>query len=107
MRLIAIACLTTLVAATSGRAELLPPVQQPAPILSNFDTNTWLVPAWGTGQIPAIEPPVGAFRFICNVSHLLPDDPIVYPGRPGASHLHVFFGNTMANAYSTYETLRK
>ena len=29
------------------------------------------------------------------------DDPIVYPGQPGRSHLHVFFGNTGTNANST------
>lgn len=41
----------------------------------------------------------------CSYSHSLPDDPIVYPGRPGASHMHDFFGNQSADAYSTYETL--
>jgi hypothetical protein len=49
---------------------------------------------------------VGAFRFICNPAHLAKDDPIVYPGQPGKSHLHQFFGNTGANANSTYESLR-
>lgn len=29
------------------------------------------------------------------------DDPIVFPGQPGRSHLHVFFGNTGTNANST------
>ena len=33
------------------------------------------------------------------------DDPIVFPGQPGASHLHDFFGNTGANASSTFETM--
>ena len=50
---------------------------------------------------------IGAFRFICKPSHNLYDDPIVYPNMPGASHLHTFFGNTKADAYSTYESLRK
>jgi hypothetical protein len=49
---------------------------------------------------------VGAFRFICNPAHLAKDDPIGYPGQPGKSHLHQFFGNTAANANSTYESLR-
>lgn len=35
------------------------------------------------------------------------DDPIVYPGQPGRSHLHQFFGNDAADAYSTYSSLRK
>jgi len=49
---------------------------------------------------------VGAFRFICGPGQILPDDPIVFPGQPGRSHLHQFYGNTSANARSTYETLR-
>lgn len=40
----------------------------------------------------------GAFRTECRYSHLLYDDPIVYPGRSGAAHLHMFFGNTGVNA---------
>jgi hypothetical protein len=57
--------------------------------------------------VPRKEPdPVGAFRFICQPGQLLYDDPIVYPGQPGKSHLHQFYGNTAANAYSTYESLR-
>ena len=31
----------------------------------------------------------------------LPDDPIVFPGLPGASHMHTFMGNTTTNASST------
>ncbi len=48
----------------------------------------------------------GNFRSRCDFSHLSYDDPIVYPDDPGAAHLHMFFGNTHANAYSTYESLR-
>ena len=81
---------------------------QLASIASNFDVNAELVPSWGTGAIPASAVPdvVGAFRFICNASHLAYDDPIVYPGQPGKSHLHQFFGNTGTNANSTYASLR-
>ena len=77
-------------------------------IASNFDVNAELVPSWGTGALPASALPdvVGAFRFICNASHLAYDDPIVYPGQPGKSHLHQFFGNTGADANSTYASLR-
>jgi hypothetical protein len=62
----------------------------------------WQVPIPGT----AAPDNVGAFRLICNVSHLSYDDPIVYPGQPGKAHLHMFFGNTQADANSTYESLR-
>ena len=42
----------------------------------------------------------------CDFTHKGPDDPIVYPGRPGASHLHTFVGNRTTNAFSTYPSLR-
>jgi hypothetical protein len=78
-----------------------------APIPSEFDITTQLVPAWGTGAIPISEVGnVGAFRFICMPGHLSNDDPIVFPRQPGAAHLHQFFGNTKADAYSTYRSLR-
>lgn len=48
---------------------------------------------------------VGAFRETCDYSHMAFDDPIVFPGRPGASHLHTFFGNTTADGNSTNDTL--
>lgn len=41
----------------------------------------------------------------CGFSHMASDDPIIYPGRPGASHEHVFFGNTAVDASSSYATL--
>lgn len=49
---------------------------------------------------------IGAFRTVCTLSHMAKDDPIVFPGQPGRSHLHTFFGNTGANANSTAESLR-
>lgn len=39
---------------------------------------------------------------ICQYSHSLPDDPVVFPGLPGDSHLHDFLGNNSTNANSTY-----
>ena len=47
----------------------------------------------------------GYFRVKCEVSHFAFDDPIVHPNNPGRAHLHMFFGNTEANAYSTFESL--
>ena len=49
---------------------------------------------------------VGAFRFVCSTGHLAYNDPLVYPGQKGASHLHQFFGNLNADENSTYESLR-
>ena len=49
---------------------------------------------------------IGAFRTSCAYSHMGFDDPIVYPGQPGASHLHTFFGNSLTSAATTAESLR-
>lgn len=43
---------------------------------------------------------VGQFVVECGFSHYLADDPIVHPGDPGGSHLHQFFGSTIASAAS-------
>lgn len=45
------------------------------------------------------------FLVECDFSHAAQDDPIVHPGQPDASHLHVFFGNTGTDAFSTLESL--
>jgi hypothetical protein len=42
----------------------------------------------------------------CRFSHQGPDDPIVFPGKPGASHQHTFVGARTTNAFSTFGTLR-
>ena len=47
----------------------------------------------------------GQFRTSCEFSHFAYDDPILFPDQPGAAHLHMFFGNTDVNAYTTQETL--
>ncbi|WP_299537286.1 DUF1996 domain-containing protein [uncultured Streptomyces sp.] len=72
----------------------------------------------GDGYIPAVPqvtaPPAGPmpthryfheFQANCTVSHTKPDDPIVYPGQPGASHDHTFMGNTSTYAGSTTASL--
>jgi hypothetical protein len=43
----------------------------------------------------------------CRFSHTSNDDPIVYPGEPGRSHHHTFFGNKSTDANSTPANLRK
>ena len=42
----------------------------------------------------------------CTFSHMIMDDPIVYPRQPGESHDHSFVGNTTTNAFSTLRSLR-
>jgi Domain of unknown function (DUF1996) len=46
-----------------------------------------------------------AFRSNCGFSHMNFDDPIVHPNKPGAAHLHTYFGNTQSNASSTGSSL--
>lgn len=92
-----------------------PPPPPPPPVVSltglpaiasNFDFNTALIAPYG--DIPPTGAPdvVGAFRFICGAGQLSYDDPILYPGQPGKSHLHQFYGNVTADAHSTYASLR-
>ncbi|SFP50476.1 protein of unknown function [Amycolatopsis arida] len=46
-----------------------------------------------------------SFQVTCSFSHDRSDDPIVFPGQPGKSHHHVFFGNPSTDARSTAESL--
>jgi hypothetical protein len=43
----------------------------------------------------------------CRFNHSAPDDPIVFPGKAGASHDHTFVGNRSTSAFSTYASLRR
>jgi len=47
----------------------------------------------------------GAFRTHCLESHTSHDDPLVFPGQPGAAHHHVFFGNPSVDANTTVADL--
>jgi Domain of unknown function (DUF1996) len=47
----------------------------------------------------------GNFRTVCRFSHMNNDDSIVFPGQPGRSHMHTYFGNTGSNAASTSTSL--
>jgi len=97
---------TTVPAAISrppASAPAAAPKPSPAPIFSDFAKyveNQGFIPASSANE------PSGNFRQICEFSHLGYNDPIVNPGQPGAAHLHMFFGNTMTNASSTYASLR-
>ncbi|MGH2635987.1 MAG: DUF1996 domain-containing protein [Actinomycetota bacterium] len=70
-----------------------------------------LVPLLALAVLPLVGSPAGAapaqgqFVLRCPYSHTLPDDPIVAPGQPGASHSHDFFGNRGVNAFSTMESM--
>jgi hypothetical protein len=44
----------------------------------------------------------GQFRLACQYSHFGNNDPIVFPGQPGAAHLHMFWGNTDTTARTVF-----
>ncbi|AGZ44565.1 DUF1996 domain-containing protein [Actinoplanes friuliensis] len=55
--------------------------------------------------VPAGNVRVPEFNASCTVSHSKPDDPIVFPGLAGASHMHTFMGNDSTDANTTTMTL--
>jgi hypothetical protein len=69
-------------------------------------------PGFSTFRLSPTAEPVGpsdgtgAFRTVCDFSHMNFDDPIVYPGQPGKAHLHAYFGNTGVDAASTASSIR-
>jgi hypothetical protein len=63
----------------------------------------WKVPAASAQEDTS---PDANFVVRCDFSHQNNDDPIVFPGKPGASHLHDFFGNHSTNYASTYRSLQ-
>lgn len=78
---------------------------QETTINSEFAASTTIFASYMPASQPAGEG-VGAFRFMCGAGQLKRDDPLLYPGRPGAAHLHQFYGNMSANANSTFASLR-
>lgn len=79
------------------------PATLPAPVLGVKDDRVL-----SANQFPATsaEPNSGQFRTVCYTTKYNWDDPIVYPGQPGKSHLHVFAGNDGIDAFSTLTSLR-
>lgn len=94
---------TTAVAQTVGSTPTAP-TGAPSIPTADFNVAAALRPA----PIPASNgrDPVGAFRFICGAGQVNYDDPIVYPGVQGASHLHQYYGNTSVNYTTSFSTLR-
>ena len=92
-------------------------------------TGGWITPyptigsGWNTIRLPGTGPttsstslpPLGKVTFadhvaqwnvLCSNDHNAADDPILYPGQFGASHMHTFFGNKSTNAASTLASLK-
>jgi hypothetical protein len=73
--------------------------------------SLWELEVYGAGGTAPPPPPTGPivrvaeFLADCPFSHRLPDDPIVYPNLPGASHMHSFMGSRVTNAYTNVTDL--
>ena len=71
-----------------------------------WGVSLWEFQVYGAGGSAPPPPPSGPivrvseFLADCPYSHRLPDDPIVFPSLPGASHMHSFFGSRVTDAYS-------
>jgi len=61
--------------------------------------------AMAINPAPANAVRVPEFNAACTYSHSFKDDPIVFPGLAGASHMHTFLGNRSTNANTTAESL--
>ncbi len=86
-----------------------PPTSRVAGDIGVVNSGLVIAKLLGPKGVPRSAAPdvVGAFRFLCGPGQIISDDPIMYPGKPGAAHLHQFFGNLSADAHSTYESLRR
>ncbi len=78
---------TTTSTSSSSSSSSAPPTALPAP----------------TGVVYSDH--IAEFNVLCDVDHFSNDDPIVFPGQPGASHAHTFYGNTSTDASSTLASL--
>jgi hypothetical protein len=63
------------------------------PIADTFTTSAGLA---STSVDPATHDDLGAFRITCSLGTPSANDPVVYRGLPGRSHLHTPWGNTQA-----------
>ena len=75
---------------------------------SELDWGQFTEPSDRAIQLGPVTPTklLGQFRTQCSFSHFAYDDPLVFPGEFGAAHLHMFFGNTLADANSTGGSIR-
>jgi hypothetical protein len=95
----------------STRASIEDPAPAADPLMLVVDLSKIPPPGAGSSALKVaptseIAPAGGGeFRTVCTFSHMSFDDPIVFPGQPGRSHLHTFFGNTGVNANSTAESI--
>lgn len=74
-------------------------------VLVAASAGVYVATTGGDDADAAPAPHNGRFHVECAYSHSAPDDPIVFPGEPGASHRHNFFGATSTDAFTDAESL--
>lgn len=116
MRIVRIAPLALVALACTGPAILpaesapkgyvvSPTLDGAEPVHADFPVAKGLIKSGIPGNYSDTK---GAFRFVCGGNGKLAyDDPVIYPGQPGRSHLHQPWGNADFNAHTTPESLRK
>ena len=111
---------TTPTSTTPTSTPAITPTITPTPTASSSTGTGWIdvdQAAWKAqlAAFNAMTPrpvPAGSrtnpeFNATCTYSHSAPDDPIVFPGLKGASHLHSFLGNDSTDANTTAGDLLK
>jgi hypothetical protein len=99
-------------AKASATTKATPAQEPPKAGWINVDRAAWQAQvaayqALKTDPVPAGVGDKPEFRADCTYSHRLADDPIVFPGMPGASHLHSFVGNKAVDSDTTAADLTK
>ncbi|WP_237109667.1 DUF1996 domain-containing protein, partial [Nonomuraea sp. MG754425] len=81
---------------------------------TGYGYSLWEFQVYGTGGATSTPRPRPTFtdevthhefQANCSMTANRPDDPIVFPGLPGASHMHTFIGNRTTDAASTSGSL--
>jgi hypothetical protein len=79
------------------------------PNLGPGESITVSPPVTGIAPDPNFTPPADTyhheFQANCSPNHDAPNDPIVFPGQAGASHMHTFLGATTTDEKSTTASL--
>lgn len=100
--------------ADGGMPPLLESLRNDDPLFRRYeDASAQEIDALGFANANFTEPNTGApdngaspaqgqFRVACQWSHFGYDDPIVARGDPGASYLHMYFGNTRTDAFTVF-----
>lgn len=91
-------------------APVTPPASASAAGWIPVDQAAWNAQLAAFQALPMRPKPAGQnanpeFNATCTYSHSASDDPIVFPGLKGASHLHSFMGNNATSANTTPASL--